>query len=333
MNGTPMGGVWNTTAVKINLTSVRGDAFNNVTGIWYKLDIWNNGTWVAQKAWTNYSVSGKNVSIATNGTIRISYNATVYNFTSKGYFNETTKLKTLYIDMNAPTMDAPVLVGTAGNLGWYKSAVNVTLKASNDSAKWWLNSSGLKSTTYKIGTAAANVTTYVNMTDMAAGVKFVVSAQGTTSVNYSSMDNASLMVEGATNLSIKIDSVAPTTDAADAAITTENYTFTAADATSGVASVAVDGTAVTAVNGTYKVVLTDGSHTLNITVTDVAGNVLTKSVTVNVTLTPAVVESDNTMLYIIIIVIIVVVVVVVAVMMMRGKKGKAAEAPAADEKS
>jgi len=334
MNGTYVNG-WNTTVVNMNLTAVKGTALDVVKGIWYKLDIYNVTTkaWDALKPLTNYTKtegkSGKNVSIWTNGTIRISYNATVWNATQAGLYNETAKLKTINVDMNAPTMVTPVLTGTAGTLNWYKSNVSILLTPSNDTAKWWINNSGLKNTVYTIGPAAAVTKTWANKSEAAAGVNFTVSVQGTTLVNYSSSDNASNEVKA--NVTVKIDSVAPTTTAANAAVTVAYYTFTATDVSSGVATVVVNGTTVTAVAGVYNVSVTDGENTLVINITDVAGNVLSKTVTINATI--AVDNTTDYTMYIIIIVVIVVVVVVVAVLMMRKGKGKAAEAPAAEEKS
>jgi len=338
--GLPSVGGWNTTKVNVTLTTVRAAQVDNddrIQGVWYQFEKWNvsTGAWAVIKPWTNYTIVNNTISIWTNGTIRISYNAT-----DKGGDTEVTNTTIVKIDMSAPTMTAPVLTGTTGNFGWYKSQVNITLKA-NDTDKW-INSSGLKNTVYSIGSAAAVNKTYVNQTEMAAGVTFDVSAQGTTLVNYSSSDNASNEVKK--NLTVKIDSVAPTMTLPGAALKTKYFNFTATDATSTVSTVTVsiDGaaaTTVTGASGAYSInTLTAGTYNVTVTVTDVAGNSASETVKVTVTLDTA---TDYTM-YIIIIVIIVVVVVVVVLMMRKGK-GKAADvdvpadapaaAPAVDEKS
>lgn len=331
MNGTPVVNGWNTTAVKMNLTAVPGDVDANdaIKGIWYRIDTYNNFTnaWVTG-SWVNYSTSGKNVTIKTNATIKINFNASDY------LENEVTQTKILNIDMRAPVTTATITAGTAGDNGWYKSKVNFTVKADNLVE---VNQSGLLNTKYKIGAAALATVTYVNMTDMAAGKKLNVSAQGSTLVEFYSTDNAS-NVEVTKNITIKIDSVAPTlalTQTNGSTITTRNITWTATDATSGVDHylVSVDGGAAVTVAGTANgtelaASITNAQHNITVTAVDAAGNSVSKTVTLTVNI--AAVGTDYTM-YIIIIVVIIVI-VVVAVLMMRRGKGKAAEAPATEEK-
>jgi hypothetical protein len=333
LNGTPVVNGWNTTTVNMNLTAVRAGQVDNddrIAGIWYRLDTWNKsaGAWVVG-TWTNYSVTNLTRAINLNGTIRINYNA------SDHLDDETTQTKIVMIDMTAPTTTATITGGTAASNGWYKSQVNITLKADNDT-DMIVNKSGLKSTTYQIGAVAAVTKTYVNQTDMAAGIAINVSAQGITLVNYSSKDNATN--EALANVTVKIDSVAPTMTlpAAASTLTGMYFNWTGTDASSGIDHylVSVNGAAATTVtpgtNGSGSVLLTvAGSNNVTVTAVDVAGNEVTQSVTVTAT---AAATTDYTM-YIIIIVIIVVV-VVVAVLMLRKGKGKVAEAPAeAEEKS
>jgi len=328
-NGTPVVKGWNTTKVVMNLTAARGGTDNDdrIRGIWYKLDAWNTtsaawdlGTWV------NYTKVNKTVNITTQGTVRINYNASDY------LDNEATKLKTIFVDTVAPTATATVTTGTAASNGWYKSNVTVLITTTNDTLKY-RNTSGLNSTSYKIGTGSAVTKIIKNETEKAAGVNITVSAQGSNNVTYWSSDNATNKVEK--NLIVKIDSVAPVLSLpADASTLTDLwFNWTATDASSGIDHymVSVDGaTAVSNTNGSIK--LTGGAHDVNVTAVDVAGNQATKSV--NVTATAPAGGLDMTMI-IIIVVIIVVVIALVAVMMMRkGKKGAVAEeAPAAEEKS
>lgn len=328
-NGTPVVKGWNTTTVVMNLTAVRGGTDNDdrIRGVWYRLDTWNitAGNWKLG-TWVNYTVANKTVDITTQGTVRINYNSSDY------LDDETTKIQTIYVDTVGPETTATITAGTAGANGWYKTKVNITLAANNDTSKI-VNMSGLNSTTYKIGSASSVTVTYVNQTDMAAGIKINVSAQGITKVNYSSKDNATNVV--AANITIKIDNVAPTlTLPADAStLTALWFNWTATDASSGIDHylVSVDGAAATTnTNGSIK--LTGGAHEVNVTAIDVAGNQVTKSV--NVTATAPAGGLDMTMILIIVVIIIIVIAVVAVMMMKKGKKGAVAEeAPAAEEKS
>jgi len=331
----------------VNYTEYRIDTLNGATGVW------TTGTW---KMYYSIKVAGgakwlwaKNVTLTNNnGTVKFNYRSVDFDGNNETVNRLGTGLKnvTFKFDQNKPTTTATV-GGTATN-GWYRAATNVTLKASDATSvdPQVKNNSGLLSTTYRLSTASSPTTvTYVNKTDMAAGVlvNITTTTQGTITLNYSSKDNASNVFEGATNVTIKMDSVAPTLADLpddDEALTAGYFNFTADDATSKVSTVEISvdgGTAVTltAVGKNYSKQLDAGTHNVTITVTDNAGNSVSQTVS-NVTVAgaePPVTPTDYT-IYIIIIVIIIVV-VVVAVLMMRRGKGKAPveEAPAAEEKS
>jgi len=321
-NATPVANGWNTTAVKVNLSATVAQDAEAIRGMWYAIDTWNmNGSVWTAGSWTKYNATPAGFMLTQNGSYKIRFNAT-----DAGWDNETTNSTIVNLDLVNPTH----VVSTPSTSWSIIPYVHVNVTGVNDTAKWWINSSGANKTVYTIGSAAAVTKYYQNESTAAAGVSINVTTQGVNVVNITSYDKAGNTVK-ATNLSVKIDSVAPTTTAANAAVTVAYYTFTAADASSGVATVVVNGTTVTAVAGVYNVSVTDGENTLVINITDVAGNVMSKTVTINATIA-AENTTDYTM-YIIIIVVIVVVVVVVAVLMMRKGKGKAAEAPAAEEKS
>ena len=96
------------------------------------------------------------------------------------------------IDATAPTT-TPILSGTIGDNGWYKSNVTVNLPATD-------NLSGVKETKYKIG--SGNWQTYPP--------EFTLSTEGTTTIYYYSVDNVD-NTESEKSTEIKIDKTPPTT--------------------------------------------------------------------------------------------------------------------------
>lgn len=103
---------------------------------------------------------------------------------------ETHQTKTVRIDSTAPVTQAAVS-GTSGTNGWYRSAAQVSLSASD-------SLSGVNNSYYRIDGGATQ--TY-------AGA-FTVSTNGLHTIEYWSVDNAG-SVEATRSLSIKIDTVAP----------------------------------------------------------------------------------------------------------------------------
>lgn len=154
--------------------------------------------------------------------------------------------------------------GTAGNGGWYRSNVQVTLTAVEQGC-------GLQASEYRVDGGEWQ----------AYSGSFTVSGDGTHTVEYRSTDVAG-NVEGAQSLEVWIDATPPATTATVDGLAGNNgwwrspvsVTLAAFDATSG-----VSWTEVQADGGgwlTYTVSLVipgEGSHTLEYRSVDVAGNV------------------------------------------------------------
>ena len=165
------------------------------------------------------------------------------------------------VDANPPVTHAAVS-GTPGANGWYKSAVQVTLSA--DEA-----GSGLDATYYSIDGGPAQAYAYTPIT---------VSGAGAHTVSYWSTDRAG-NAEAAQSSVVKIDSTAPTTEAAVSGTpnadgwyqNSARVTLTASDATSGVAAThyMVDGGAQQTYSAPFDVPA--GSHTIRYWSVDVAG--------------------------------------------------------------
>ena len=99
------------------------------------------------------------------------------------------------VDLTPPVTTAAVTVGTLGTNGWYTSAVTIGLSATD-------NLSNVAATYYSLNGG----------TTWAAGTSVAVSAQGTTTVSYYSVDYAG-NTEAVGNYTVKIDTVAPTVTA------------------------------------------------------------------------------------------------------------------------
>jgi hypothetical protein len=108
---------------------------------------------------------------------------------------ETHKTRTIRIDSTAPVTQA-IVAGAAGTNNWYRSAVQVSLNATD-------NASGVANTFYSVDGGVPQ--TY-------AGA-FGISAQGQHTVEYWSVDNLG-NTEATHSLPIKIDTVAPVVTAA-----------------------------------------------------------------------------------------------------------------------
>ncbi len=158
-------------------------------------------------------------------------------------------------DTTAPATIA-TLAGTAGSNGWFKSAVKVTLAATD-------SGSGVGTTRYVLDGGAEKLYT----------VAFTVSGSRTHTVQFSSTDRAGNR-EATRTVSISIDTVLPTMafGAANPAPNANGWNnmdvafpFTAADAPSGVAS-------TTPATSPLVLVAQGRAVTGRVTVTDVAGN-------------------------------------------------------------
>jgi|GEM_PF-4553481 len=171
--------------------------------------------------------------------------------------------------------------GTAGNAGWYRSAVTVTLAAEDAT-------SGVESTEYRIDGGPWQPY---------AG-PFTIATDGTHTVDYHSRDRAGNSEEPH-RLILRIDTEAPSTSVSLSGTLGGNgwylssvvVNLTAADASSGVASISyrVDGGTWQAYSAPFT--LSDGAHTVEFASTDVAGNVeVARSTAVGVdTIRPSVV--------------------------------------------
>ncbi|HEC35830.1 MAG TPA: hypothetical protein ENI39_04775, partial [Anaerolineae bacterium] len=167
-------------------------------------------------------------------------------------------------DLEPPVTRHVVLSGTAGNDGWYRSAVQIGLSASD---AW----SGVATTGYRIDGGSWQ----------AYGGPFTVSGDGTHTVEYRSTDNAG-NVEATQTLTVRIDTVPPSTTASADCSTPGNggwcrgpvdVTFSASDAGSGVDATQyrIDGGSWQAYFGPF-IISTDGDHTVEFYSVDVAGN-------------------------------------------------------------
>lgn len=302
---------WYKSNVMMNLTATPA---SNTTE--YRL---NTGTWV------NYSALNANVTLGqsnvmTNGSIKIDWRSwDVANATWTG--TNTTWIK---LDAIAPTTTAATTVGTAGSHGWYTSAVvNISISATDNA-----NGSGVNWTAYRNGTSGSYTTFKLINATTNASRTLSYSGEGIHVVEFYAVDNASNQ-EVTKNVSVKIDTVAPTltitqTNGTSFTSATPTINWTASDATSGVDHflVSVDGGTATTVAGTalgtILASLANGDHNVTITAVDAAGNSAAKSVTITVSAAAA----DNTLLIVAIVVIIII--VILAIVMMMRRKGKSA---------
>ena len=170
----------------------------------------------------------------------------------------------LQIDTVAPTTTAAVTAGTLGNHGYYTTTTTVAITPF-DSA------SSVSSTSYRIDGGSWN----------SYSVPFTVTGDGTHTVTYYSVDNAGNTQSNQT-LTVKVDTVAPTTTAAVTSgtlgnngyyTTTPTITISPADATSGVATTSyqIDGGSVTPYTAPFTV-SGQGTHTVTYYSVDNAGN-------------------------------------------------------------
>ena len=204
---------------------------------------------------------------------------------------EPRKTRILKLDPTAPVTQASVS-GIAGTNGWYRSAAQVSLDATD-------TFSGLFGTFYRIDGGA--VQTYVN--------PFLISAAGPHTIEYWSTDNVNNM-EPPHSLAVKIDTVTPVVTAAANPSTAPKgpkpisvtISGSATDALSGISSASYNvideygatqpsGAVTVQANGSYSFTLSlpanrpgndkDGHlYTIVVTATDQAGNTRTATATV-----------------------------------------------------
>jgi uncharacterized repeat protein (TIGR01451 family) len=183
--------------------------------------------------------------------------------------NPDNNFSTLSITVSADAV-APITVGslsgTQGTTGWYTGPVTVSLTASD-------NDSGVAATSYSLD--GGN-------TWLSYSAPFVINAQGTSTVEFYSVDNAG-NTESIQSDTFKIDGVKPsTTDSLSGTQGSNGWytsasvgvTLTAGDATSGVAATfyTLDGGSPQTYSGGAFVVSGDGMHTIVYYSVDSAGN-------------------------------------------------------------
>ncbi len=188
---------------------------------------------------------------------------------SGGLTNQMVRL--VSVDDLAPTTSA-IMEGTAGESGWNRSDVQVTLRGADDL-------SGVNVTAYRID----------NGPWIAYSIPFVVSGDGVHLVDFFSTDRAG-NVEATRSLTVRIDTTLPSLEmtAPPQAVTTSSVTvrWSGSDAVSGLSrfEVSVDGAPFesvgTSTSGTF--VLADGTHTIRVRAWDVAGNVVERQVSLRV---------------------------------------------------
>ena len=179
-------------------------------------------------------------------------------------------------DTTAPVTTV-VLSGTPGSAGWYRTAVQVTLSATDGD-----DGSGVRIIHY-----SRNGGPFEEYTG-----PFAITAEGTTEVVVQATDNAG-NVEPAASATVKIDTAGPAVGVTSPATRDYLHTddvpvaFSAIDDISGVdgsATVTLDGTAV-AGNTLALLSLPLGTHSLRVTAIDAAGNESAASVTFRIVAT------------------------------------------------
>src|SRR5271157_728226 len=184
--------------------------------------------------------------------------------------NTATASGTVKMDHTAPVF-SPTLSGTAGSAGWYRSAVTVASGAADAT-------SGLADVSYVVDGGAA-----------APGKSVSVSGDGSHTVSFQATDRAGNSSASGT-VSFREDTVPPSlsldipspngSNGWDSSPVTVSASAT--DATSGVASVSING------GGRSLTISSDGTHTITAVARDNAGNTSTSSGTVKMDRTPPV---------------------------------------------
>jgi hypothetical protein len=196
--------------------------------------------------------------------------------------HESAQAVTVVADTTPPVTSA-VLTGTAGSNGWYTTSVGVALTATDSGA----GATGVKEVQYSATGAGALATTVVQ----GASASLTVSAQGTTAVSYLARDNAG-NAETAKTSSVKVDTVAPSVALGASPTGTVSgrqvaLSGTASDATSGVATSALEAKAsaassygaltnsgtLTAPAATWDTTaIANGDYQVRVAATDAAGH-------------------------------------------------------------
>jgi hypothetical protein len=279
----PGPGGWNTTNVSLTLTATDNPGGSGVANIRYSLS-------GAQTSAVVVAGNPVTFTISTEGTTTVSYFAT-----DVAGNVESTKSLTINIDKTAPvTVAAATPAPNAA--GWNSGSVTVTLNSTDNAG-----GSGVQSISYSLSGAQTG-------SAVVAGnpVTFTISAEGTTTVSYFSVDVAG-NVESTRSLTIKIDRTAPVTVAAatpfpNAAGWNSNNVTVMLNSTdnaggSGVQSIsyslsgAQTGSAVVAGNSAAISIASEGTTAVSYAAVDAAANAeAAKSLTIRIDKTAPVIS-------------------------------------------
>ena len=256
------GGEWSTT-VQVTLSS--DDNLSGVANTFYKLDGGATQTYTSA------------FSVSSNGTHTVSY----WSVDVAGN-TESTHSSVVKIDDAAPTTQSSTS-GIVGTNGWYRSAVQVSLSASDN------NQSGVASTFYSIDGGATQ--TYTGA--------FSISSDGVHQVNFWSVDAAG-NTEAQRSATVKIDVTIGTLQKSLSGIlgnlnyytTPVQVTMTATDTPSGVANIfyRIDGGNTNTYTAPFTI-STDGIHFVEYWMVDVAGNSIITGFEVRIDRTPPVTQA------------------------------------------
>jgi len=217
--------------------------------------VWNDGNDIA-------SFSSAQVTDAqADGRAEVSW---LFGSSGRSLFVPSEAIKIISrIPDNTPPVTEVQLAGTAGNGGWFKSSVTVTLTASDVG-------NGVQYTKYRIDSGGWQ--TY--------SVPFAISSEGTSTVYYYSVDYDS-NTETTKEVEVKVDRIEPTTlmtiygmkGLGDWYVSEVEVNLTASDTPSGVASIncRVDGGPWQPYSSNIAIG-EEGEHTVEWNAIDVAGN-------------------------------------------------------------
>jgi hypothetical protein len=274
---------WNQTNTTVTLSA--SDSTSGVQFVSYALSGAQSGS--------DVSTNPASVSITAEGTTTVGYSAV-----DNAGNVEGAKSFVVHIDKTAPVTTASS-TPIPNSAGWSKENTTVTLNASD-------SGSGVQFVRYSLSGAQTAPT--VNSANPAS---VSITAEGTTTVGYSAVDNADNN-ESSKALVVNIDKTAPAISGMPPASCTlspakhqlvQVATITASDALSGIASLTVTASSNEADSGTGggdlpgDIVINGGTvqlraertpsgrgriYTINATATDVAGNVVTSTATCQV---------------------------------------------------
>lgn len=244
VSGTLGGALYYKSDVRVTLTPSE-DNLSGVAGTFYRVDNGPTQTYTGP-----FTVTGDGVHPVEFWSVDVA-----------GNHSYTGRIGGIHIDTTAPETQASV-AGTAGDNGWYKGPVQITLSASDAQ-------SGIRRTFYTIDGGQ----------NQYYSAPFTFSAEGTHTIHFWSMDEAS-NTDPQQTLVVNIDSTAPRTGASLAGAVGDNGWF------HGSAQVTLSSTDDVRQNGTFYAVdggptqvystpfkvAGDGQHTVSFWSVDQTGN-------------------------------------------------------------